>query len=42
MDMKGKTWETMKGEFEINMDTITWIMDKVKTSMYNNRKILHI
>ena len=38
MDMMGKTWETMHGEFEINMDTIAWIMDNVKTSMYTTER----
>jgi NTP pyrophosphatase (non-canonical NTP hydrolase) len=38
MDMMGKTWDTMHGEFEINMDTIAWIMDNVKTSMYTTER----
>ena len=38
MDMMGKTWETMHGEFEINMHTIDWIMDNVKTSMYTTER----
>ena len=38
MDMMGKTWETMHGEFIINMDTIAWIMDNVKTSMYTSER----
>ena len=38
MDMMGKTWETIHGEFEINMDTIAWIMDNVKTSMYTTER----
>ena len=38
MDMMGKTWETMHGEFEINMDTLAWIMDNVKTSMYTTER----
>ena len=38
MDMMGKTWETMHGEFEINMETIAWIMDNVKTSMYTTER----
>jgi NTP pyrophosphatase (non-canonical NTP hydrolase) len=38
MDMMGKTWETMHGEFIINMDTIAWIMDNVKTSMYTTER----
>ena len=34
MDNMGKTWETMHGTFEINMDTIDWIMNNVTTSQY--------
>ena len=34
MDNIGKTWVTTHGEFEINIDTISWIMDNVTTSQY--------
>ena len=34
MDNMGKTWETTHGTFEINMDTINWIMNNVTTSQY--------
>ena len=34
MDNMGKTWETSHGTFEINMQTIDWIMDNVTTSQY--------
>ena len=34
MDNMGKTWETTHGTFEINMDSIKWIMDNVTTSQY--------
>ena len=34
MDNMGKTWETMHGTFEINTDTIDWIMNNVTTSQY--------
>ena len=34
MDNMGKTWETTHGTFEINMDTISWIMENVTTSQY--------
>ena len=30
----GKTWQTTHGTFEINMDTIKWIMENVTTSQY--------
>jgi NTP pyrophosphatase (non-canonical NTP hydrolase) len=35
MDEIGTTWQTSHGTFEINMDSIKWIMDNAKTSMYN-------
>ena len=34
MDNMGKTWQTTHGTFEINMDTINWIMNNVTTSQY--------
>ncbi len=34
MDNMGKTWETTHGTFEINIDTINWIMENVTTSQY--------
>ena len=34
MDNMGKKWETTHGTFEINMNTIKWIMDNVTTSQY--------
>ena len=34
MDHMGKTWETTHGTFEINMDTIQWILNNVTTSQY--------
>ena len=34
MDNMGKTWLTTHGTFEINMDTIKWIMENVTTSQY--------
>jgi len=38
MDMMGKTWETTHGTFEINMDTVKWIMDNVTTSQYTSER----
>jgi NTP pyrophosphatase (non-canonical NTP hydrolase) len=35
MDNKGLTWQTEFGRFEINKQTIPWIMANVKTSMFN-------
>jgi len=35
MDNIGLTWRTYHGQFEINEQTIPWIMANVKTSMYN-------
>jgi len=34
MDNMGKSWETTHGTFEINNDTIKWIMENVTTSQY--------
>ena len=31
----GKTWETVHGTFELTKDTVEWIMDNAKTSMYD-------
>jgi len=34
MDNMSMTWETTHGTFEINMETIKWIMENVTTSQY--------
>ena len=38
MDNIGLTWQTYHGQFEINKQTIPWIMANVKTSMYNEER----
>ena len=38
MDNKGLTWQTEFGQFEINKQTIPWIMANVKTSMFNDER----
>jgi len=38
MDNKGLTWQTEFGRFEINKQTIPWIMANVKTSMFNDER----
>jgi NTP pyrophosphatase (non-canonical NTP hydrolase) len=38
MDNIGKTWETVHGTFEINMDTIKWIMDNVTSSQFTTER----
>ena len=38
MDSMGKTWETTHGTFEINMDTIKWIMSNVTTSQFTTER----
>ena len=38
MDSMGKTWITTHGTFEINMDTVKWIMDNVTTSQYTTER----
>ena len=35
-DLPGMKWTTEHGDFEINPESIKWIMKNVKTSMYNN------
>ena len=35
MDSLGLTWETMHGKFEVTKETIEWIMQHAKTSMFN-------
>jgi len=36
MDEIGRSWETIHGTFELTKDTVKWIVDNAKTSMYNN------
>ena len=38
MDNIGLKWRTYHGQFEINEQTIPWIMANVKTSMYNEER----
>ena len=38
MDSLGKTWETTHGTFEINTDTVKWIMENVSTSQYTSER----
>ena len=38
MDNLGMSWETSHGIFEISMNTVPWIMDNAKTSMYNDNR----
>tara|TARA_R100001480_G_scaffold24536_2_gene34814 strand:+ start:1210 stop:2052 length:843 start_codon:yes stop_codon:yes gene_type:complete len=38
LDNLGKTWETVHGTFEINKETVKWIMDNVTTSMYTTER----
>ena len=35
MDHLGKTWKTMYGDFELTKETVKWIIDNAKTSMYD-------
>ena len=37
-DLIGFTWQTDHGQFEINKQTISWIMANVKESMYNRNR----
>ena len=36
MDEIGRSWETIHGKFELTKDTVKWIVENAKTSMYNN------
>ena len=36
MDEIGRSWETIHGKFELTKDTVKWIVDNAKTSMYNS------
>ena len=38
MDNLGRTWETLHGTFEINKDTIKWIMENVITSQFTTER----
>ena len=38
MDNLGKTWETIYGRFKIDDETIKWINDHAKTSMYDAKR----
>ena len=38
MDNIGLTWETEHGKFELNLDTIKWIMKNAAPSMYNDAR----
>ena len=42
MDELGRQWETLHGKFEVNKDTIDWIVKNAKTSMYDaNRSYIY-
>ena len=34
----GKTWETVHGTFELTKETVEWIVDNAKTSMYDTSR----
>ena len=38
MDEIGRKWETIHGTFELTKDTVKWIVDNAKTSMYNDNR----
>ncbi len=38
MDNIGMSWETEHGKLNITTETVKWIMQNVKTSMYNNNR----
>ena len=42
MDELGRQWETLHGKFEVNKETIDWIVNNAKTSMYDaNRSYIY-
>jgi NTP pyrophosphatase (non-canonical NTP hydrolase) len=38
MDEIGRSWETIHGKFELTKDTVKWIVDNAKTSMYSENR----
>jgi len=38
MDNMGKTWETVFGKFELDRDTVDWIVNNAQTSMYDAKR----
>ena len=38
MDQIGMTWETSQGTFELNKDSIEWILRNSVTSMFNTKR----
>ena len=38
MDSMGKTWETVYGKFELDRETVDWIVDNAQTSMYDAKR----
>jgi len=38
MDNMGKTWETVFGKFELDRETVNWIVDNAQTSMYDAKR----
>jgi len=38
MDELGRQWDTLHGKFEVNKDTIDWIVKNAKTSMYDTNR----
>ena len=38
IDNMGKTWETVFGKFELDRNTVDWIVDNAQTSMYDAKR----
>ena len=38
MDKLGESWETMYGKFNLDNETVRWIIDNAKTSMYDAKR----
>ena len=38
MDNLGMSWKTSHGIFQLDIQTVKWITDNAKTSMFNNKR----
>jgi len=42
MDRLGESWETIYGKFNLNNESVRWIMNNAKTSMYDTNVVIYI
>ena len=38
MDRLGESWETIYGKFNLDNESVRWIMNNAKTSMYDTKR----